>query len=378
MTTIDHRPALLLIPLGILYLVCAQFGYGTDFDTYAMVRSGHALFDGHGYEPSRWPGYLVPEALIGVASRIGGSTLSNMVSVALGLGTLALFYNLCCKLMVPVQALFATALVGLNPVFIVASTSSMDYVYALFFTLLGLRYMAAGAPYAAAPFFALALGSRLGNLPMAAALYLIFIVHHYREGDVAMVRRIILSGLLTGVLSTALYVPAFIAAGYSLGFLTYVIGDWGLMAHVARYLFKNVYLFGLLFCLGLLAVLLTGGARRLWQDNRDGIGLALVAVALPVQLMFLKLPLEIAYLLPFGFVVALLLARSQPRWVMAVMCALVASYNVFSVNLFDISYASDRNQATGASFRLSFGKGYLWRDLARRAEIEQKYAKYLR
>ncbi|MCG8545849.1 MAG: hypothetical protein MJE12_16745 [Alphaproteobacteria bacterium] len=378
MTTIDHRPALFLLPLGILYLVCAQFGYGTDFDTYAMVRSGHALVDGQDYKPSRWPGYLVPEALIGVASKVGGSTLSNTVSVALGLGTLALFYSLCCKLMAPIQALFATALVGLNPVFIVASTASMDYIYALFFMLLGLRYLAASAPYAAAPFFALALGSRLGNLPMAAALYLIFILHHYRQGDVAMVRRIFLSGLLTGVLSTALYVPAFIAAGYSLGFLTYVIGDWGLMAHVARYLFKNVYLFGLLFCLGLFAVLLTGGARRLWQDNRDGIGLALVAVALAVQLMFLKLPLEIAYLLPFAFVVALLLARSQPKWVMAVLCALVASYNVFSVNLFDISYASDRNQATGASFRISLGKGYLWRDLARRAEIEQKYAEYLR
>ena len=378
MTRIDYPLVLLLLPLGVGYLICAQFGYGTDYDTYAMVRSGHTLFDGRGYEPSRWPGYFIPESLIGTASRLGGSALSNALSVALGIGSLALFYGLCRKIVDPIPALLATAFIGVNPVFIVASTSSMDYVYALFFALLGLRYLAAAAPYAAAPFFALALGSRLGNLPMLAVLFFIFIVHHYRQGDLAMVRRFILSGLLTGVFSMALYVPAFIAAGYSLDFLTYVIGDWGLMAHIARYLFKNVYLFGLLFCLGLLAVLVAGGAKRLWQNNRDGIGLAVVAVGAAVQLMFLKLPLEIAYLLPFALVVGLLLARSQPRWVMVALCALVASYNVVSVNLFDISYASDRNQATGASFRVSLDKGYLWRDLARRPEIEQKYAKYLR
>lgn len=104
--------SLAAIYLGAVYFACCLAGYGNDFDTNAMIRSGQNLLNGLGYSPSRAPGYPVPEIVIGAASRIGGSILLNSISVVLGLGSLSLFYLLALRHLKPNRAGFAVLFVA--------------------------------------------------------------------------------------------------------------------------------------------------------------------------------------------------------------------------------------------------------------------------
>jgi len=364
--------------LGAIYFACSLAGYGNDYDTYAMVRSGQNLLNGLGYSPSRAPGYPIPEIVIGATSKIGGSTFSNAISVALALGSLSLFYLLASRLVEPDRAGFAVLFVALNPVFVVAASSTMDYVYSIFFILAAVHALASDRFTLAALLSGLALGSRLSNALIVLVLYLAVIMFHYLDGNRRQALRVFASGIL-GVLVTAiLFVPVFIASGHTLGFLTYAIGDWTFIENVARFLYKNLYLFGVAFFVGLALVLGLGEARALYTVNRDRFGLLLIGLALVLQGLFAKAPLEIEYLIPFIFIVGLALARALKATARILLLGLVASYSFININLLDIEYDMSKAQAVGAKFRVSLGKGYLTEDLYRRSATEKRYRDYLR
>src|SRR5690606_34734697 len=80
-----------LLGLFATYAALGLFGYGTDGDTYLLLRSGHHLFVHGVYEYSRTPGYVVPEVAVGLLSLAGGHVLSNLASALLGTATLYLF-----------------------------------------------------------------------------------------------------------------------------------------------------------------------------------------------------------------------------------------------------------------------------------------------
>jgi len=363
--------------LFALYALAGLRGYGTDLDTYEIVRAGRDLLVDGVYRPSRYQGSLVSEAVVGAASLAGGHALSNLVSALLGTLTLVLFHALLRERTEARTAAASTAIVAVNPWFAVAASSSMDYVYGLFFLVLGvwlIRRGTRGAALAAGLSFALAVSARLSGAPIVAVVYLLWLGY---AGSARGRGRVVASGALAGAATVLLYVPAWLSAGRSLDFLTYAIGDWGLMGYVARFAYKNVFLWGLLP-----ALLLAGGAAWAWRRRpRGGIegrwlvsAGALIAVQ---ELLFLRVPLEISYLLPLLLVaVPLWVAWVRSRALTAALFALTLAYNVVSPDLLRIDYAGgvrarEGTEAVGGRVEPHLKAGVLLSDLRDRPAAQQ-------
>ena len=111
------------------------------------------------------------------------------------------------------QGLFAVALVVLNPWFLIAATSTADYLFALAFVLLAALAMRKDRPVAAGVFAA-----SVDGLPHRFRLLIVAILlAELFEGRPAR-RRVVITAAVTVVGTLLLFVPAFVASGSSLKF----------------------------------------------------------------------------------------------------------------------------------------------------------------
>ena len=236
-----HIPFILIF---LLYSLIGAQGYGNDNDTYLMIRCGTNLVLDGLYVPSRPPGYLIPEIIIGGLSLIGGQYLTNLASAILGTMSLYLFWRLLITSFSRHDTLLICLIVGLNPHFIIAASSSMDYVYSLFFGLTGIVLLTMRKPFLASVPIALASCSRLGNILLLGIIYLYFIYTAYQRRRSDDLSSLILSAGLWVGLTFMLFIPSFIAYNNTFGFITYYIPDFTFAGHLTRFIYKNIYLFG--------------------------------------------------------------------------------------------------------------------------------------
>lgn len=376
---LDIAAAALIFALFILYSVIGCFGYGNDCDTYLMLVSGRKLLLEGIYQYSRPPGYLIPEIVIGGVSLIGGHVLTNLISASLGAASLYLFWRLLSQRFSSAISLWMTAIVGVNPHFMIAASSSMDYVYSLFFGLLGTTALSAKKPFFASLLFALAVSSRLSNVLLIAIIYAYFLYVLYMKSEHRDMTRVFLSGVLTVCLSVAVFVPSYIAAGRTLGFLTYVIGDWNFFGHLVRLAYKNIYL------VGLVPFLLLGGvAVRNVATNKAAFSLspeiiAGLAIVFVGELLFFKVPLEIAYLLPLLFVAIPLfvLIFAPQKTALCMILVFTALYGfVFNPEIFHFRYTHAGSEKIGADVGLFLPHGVVVADVLAREYSQNKYFKH--
>lgn len=387
---------LLLAALFALYAVLGLSGYGTDVDTYLTLAQGRAFLLGEGYVPSRPPGYPLPEIVISASAMLGGHVLSNLVSAVLGVAGLAAFHALARRAFGPRTALWAVAAAGLNPWWMIAASSSMDYAYAQAFLLLGTLALVRGRPWIAAACLAAAVASRLTTLPLGAfAFAAAFWSGSLGTPPAATARRRIAAAAGGFVaLSAAVYLGVYAAVGGDMfqvtadarvGFFS-LEGFATFREYLGRYLFKNVFLWGLPAFLGLLAAAAAawivrrraGGSGAEASKLPPAVLAAVAAAALYCQVLFLRLPLEVSYLIPFLFLAVFALGLApRPRvfagWVL-LGHALIA---VASPSLFEIRY--DRNsfngrKASGVAFEPGLKPGVVVEDVLRRPDAEAFYA----
>lgn len=220
----------LIYSMGFLFFyygVIACTGYGNDDDTYRMIRSGINLIFNNAYEPSRFQGSLVPELSIGLLSKVGGFHLSNIVSVMMGIAVLILYYLVVKRTLSLDKALLALLLIGFNPYFVIVSSSSMDYIYNLFFMMLGGFLLTKRYYTLEAVMLALALSSRLSTALLVFLIYLYFIFSEAKS-DTNQTKKITFLSLLTQkasysamlslLLTVILYIPVYIVSDYSFSF----------------------------------------------------------------------------------------------------------------------------------------------------------------
>jgi len=267
------------------------------------------------------------------------------------------------------DAVLATAIAGLNPHYIIASSSSMDYVYSIFFGLLGVTLLRQKKNLLAAIAFSLAVSSRLSNILLIGAIYLHFLRAYREDGETRESVLLTMSALLTACLVSALYIPSFLVSHHTLGFLTYRIGDWSFLGHLYRFLYKNVYLFGLIPFLFVTAASVWKAANRSlcisWTlDVQTGVTALIVH-----ELLFFKVPLEIAYLLPLLFVSVPLgfLALRPQRVTMFAMAVLVISYGfVVDPDILSCRHNEKAGGTTAPIMQLTWRRGLVVRDVLRR------------
>ena len=345
-----------------LYLPLIFAGPGSNPDSLRELRSGATLLLQHRYVLSRPPGYFPYEALCGVLQALGGSIANNLATMAMSLVLLDSFLGICRHFEVPHRYLLAATL-AIHPVYWAASTSTIDFIWALGCFFLGFRALLNYRYCGAAAMLGLAVGIRLSSALLAGPLLIWELLDRPRDGKLWAA-----AALATGI-GAALYLPEFMASGNSFGFFTYYLGAWTLAGHLGRFIYKNVYFWGLpttIFLLVISPILIRelAGCERKFRR----IVPLCASVVIIFETLFLKIPVQRAYLLPmlpFALILIGIALRNRTPMLFA-MTLLICSYNFVNLSL---ARPDIPDHATRAIVGLFIEPGYLSSDLAARLKL---------
>lgn len=347
------------IALAIVALPQVVLGPGTDLDVGAVIASGRLILHGD-YRPSRPPGAPVHEAIVGALERVGGTTLTNVATLIAALAIVAAVVELSRRARLPRPYLVAAVVVA-NPWFIVASTSTVDFPFALAFLLWGAIALQRDRSVIAALCFALAVGCRATTILLVMAALVADVT-----GDDPQPRRALRCGALASVLGLALYLPAFVSAGGSLAFAQNDFSTASPGVMVGRALAKDLYFVGLAGALVLvLAVPALWKALRKWR-TQWAVRFGVLGVVV-IQALFLRFPWKMGHLLPLLVCLALWLGvalRDRPQW----LVALVVAQLLYSVVNLQVLEPDNPNDARGARAVLDLRWGVIATDVACRAD----------
>lgn len=369
-----YRLEILLFAAFLVYLPLTFLNYGSDGDSWGVVyQTAKGFYETGFYRPSRYPGYPVHEIATTVLNYFGGSLASNLGTVFVSLLAVFCFYRICEFYKIS-NRLTVCACVAFHPIFVVNAASTIDYLWAVGLFLAGFYlYRVRNRFLFASLFFGLSVGCRLSSVLLVSAFFLTELAFHFREFFTDKKR--LAAAFSSGVIGALLYVPVFIFAGGNLSFLTYFIGDWTIYEYAVRFVYKNIYFWGLpasLFILFFIAraIFSTEIRRALLQNlaaNKEIYFFSAVACAL-LEILFLKVPLELGYLLPalpFALLfLDLLFERKKTAW--TIFLITLVSYNAVNFNLLKV----DRpDNARAGEIGVFVEKGYLWNDVEKRIVV---------
>lgn len=349
-------------------VLVARNGYGDNLDNYRMLRSWQQMVLHGLYQPSRFQGNLPSELALGFGASQLGPLGTSLISGLAGVASLFLAWRILARFVAPRTAAWALLPVAVNPYWVLASCTAMDYVHPLPFYLLGLLMLLEQRVIVAVLALGLAAGIRISFLPVG--LMTLGFAYSYDRTQ----RRLLIEALVAFFVITGLiYVPAWISAHLGLSFLS---SDrptsQGFAGMFVRFLYKSIYLYGLPG-----AAIVTGivlwrlRAAKTAQESiaeRRLVAAALTLIALHL-LLFLYIPARVQYLLPamFGFA-ALCAVWRVHRTALLGLAVAQCCYWFVSVDLLQIDHASNSPcygvKATQAQLAPHFGPGVLsplWR-----------------
>jgi len=358
---------LLVVLAAALYIPLAFLGYGSDSDSYNVVRTGQYFVETLDYIPSRLPGYFVHEFFVYFLNLAGGSLLSNLGTVTMALLMLASFNRVCQFLLVP-HANLLTLIFMLHPFVWVNAASTIDYLWALGFAFLGFECLLRKKYIPAAIFLALAIGSRLSTV-LIVGLFFLFTFINTKDQR----RRLFLTGLAAALLSFVLYIPALDFLEWDVSrWLVLSTGDpvlWTPLLRIGRFLYKNVMFLSIPAALWLVYLLFRGLRNGILQIKKWGILTWLcLAVILATEVLFLQAPIEMEYLLPLLPFALILLGKGyayRPQYLL-ILLVLVFIANFIWINP---AHSTTPNQTSGVIYGLWIEKGYLLQDITTRLAI---------
>lgn len=362
-------------------------GPGNDLDVANVFRSGRALARHLSYVPSRPPGAPVHELIVGVLDLLGGPLLTNLGSVVAAVLTLVGLHRLLRGEGLGRGADWAVALVAANPWFLIAATSTADYVFALAFVVWAALALRRGEALAAGLLAAGAMGCRIGSAALIAALLVAELTDRSVTPDAAPAdrsdpdvnllartfprpARVLIAGAVAVVATVVLFVPAFLAAG-GLSFAENDFSTSTPLVQLGRALAKDLILLGSIATLvALAAVPALWRALRRWKASWL-VRFAVVGLVL-AQVLFVRFPWKLPHLLPTLLCLAVLLGVAlddKPR-LLVILVALQLAACVVRV---DVIQPDDPNQATGGRAGVSVGWGPVVTDWQCRREHPDAY-----
>ncbi len=351
------KPVFVLGFPALLYLLFGSFGYGTDFDTYGMLSTWKIFLETHSYSLSRSPGYPIPEFLIGLASYCGGYPLSNALTAGFSLLCLWCFNMLVLPFFGKARSGALTLFIGINPYWIIAASSSMDYMYSLGFALLGIRVMLANKPLASASLFAFAAASRLTIAPVLGLALLLYGYHSKAW------YRATVSIMIFTVMTIVCYLPSWFASGQEMflvvnggmvgSFFRLDSGNFTFFSILSRVVYKNLMLLGILPLILIMTFLL----KHRYSPKISNVSILCVGISLSFiyyELLFFRLPHDIAYLLPVLLMITIVIGFVLPSIPIMSLLVLLTLLNSFiTLDPLKIDYnVKTREQIEAGSARI--------------------------
>ena len=357
--------------LGIFIALMLPFcflGYGPDNDTYGVIDSGRAVWLHHILQTSRTPGYWAYEALIFVLDRIGRFVMTNVATLAVSAVLLWRFYVIAGRLGVWFR-LLVTACMAAVPVYLIASTTTMDYVWSMLGLLLMAEFLAEdrwGWATAAGTFAYLIRGANclvIAGMIAGAVLYELW---SERKLTARMVK-VLGVGLAAAVVGSLPFIASYRAAGNSMAFTQGMIGPsemWTLKMRVGRFLYKAILLFSLPGWL-VVAWSLVVPKREVVVVNpavmayRERMAPMLVGGVLANAVLFFKFSVEISYLLPGAGFLLLLLGMTTLAKSRMLPAALLATLLLASVVTLRLAQPNVPGRSTNAKLHFGLEEGQM-------------------
>jgi hypothetical protein len=372
MHTVTQRiPAVLAICLCLATLTAATLiaknGYGDNLDNYRMLRSWQQMVLYGMYEPSRFQGNLPSELALGFGASKLGPLGTSLISGLASIASLFLAWRILARFTPPHAAAWALLPVAVNPYWVLASCTAMDYVHPLPFYLLGVLMLLERRVLIAVLGLGLAAGIRISFFPLG--LITLGFAFAYERSQ----RNLLLEAALAFVVITGLiYVPAWISAHLGLSFLgSDRPTSQGFAGMLVRWGYKSIYLYGLPGAAAVAAIVAWHMRHRTVRSDSER---KLIAAALTVivfhLLLFLYIPARVQYLMPamLGFA-ALCAVWRVHRVALLGLAVAQCCYWFVSIDVLQIDHAAnnpcDGVKATHAQLSPHLGPGVLsplWRD----------------
>ncbi len=344
-------------------------GYGNNINNYSMLRSWQEMLANGIYVPSRFQGNLPSELILGSLAAIWGPVGSNSFSFILSILSLVLAYRLFRKIESDqIKIGLALATVAVNPFWVEASTTSMDYIHPIPFFLAGILLVQNRIPIIAAIFFAVAGGMRISYAPLGFGTLLFAL---YMDSDKQQ-RDIILQSLLVYIIFVSvIYLPVFISAHLQLSFLSSARPVWqGILGLIARFAYKTIYLYGVIGTIIVFISFVLPLRRQKVADYKsvraDKLIFYKVCVGFIIfhLLLFLYIPVRIEYLIPVLLAFAgIFIARDVHNAVLLALVIAEVSYWFVSIDLLEVRHMNADPcaavVAVEASFKPHLGQGVL-------------------
>ena len=350
----------------LIYFPFIFLGYGSDYDSYNVLWAGKNFIETFDYVPSRVPGFFVYETITFFLNIIGGSFLANLGSLCMSLAILSIFMNICKRYGIPNYRLLALIMI-VHPYYLVNSTCTMDYLFALGFTMIGFWMLLGGKFLAAGILMALGIGSRLTTALVAGLMLLWAFIFEMQNR-----KRILLAGVIMMVLAFIFYLPPIDFAEWKTHIFFPSIGGeefWSLYLRAGRFIYKSIYFWSPPAFFILMWGLVRLGISGKLKGNKKVLQISVLALALIIgmELFYFRLPTEPAYLVPTipFWMILIGFAFSDKKWVLGLLLSLVIISNFVTIS---IARPNKVNQATGAEFGLWIESGHLVKDVQKRLE----------
>lgn len=357
----------ILILAGILYFPLTFLGYGSDSDALSVVRSGQIFANSFDYIPSRRPGFFVHEVATFFLNSLGGSLLSNIGTLAMSLVTLFCFMKILRNLRIPNVKLLAVILM-VHPFYWVSSSSTMDYIWALGFLMLGFYLLLSNRFTGAGIAIGLAIGSRFTSLIPAIGLlvYGFFTLSRSK-------RAVCWTALLAILVGFVCYLPALdFAEWHPLTLFSASMGSssmWTPTLWVGRFVYKNLMFWGIPGFLWLVFMFIKKPTSHTGDNpnNVRKINDLCIGVILGMETLFLFFPIAMDYLIVIIPFVLLLVSRVtlHRRWALWVLLLLILSANFIWLNP---AHSTSPNQTSTVIYGFWLDPGHLLQDVAIRLQ----------
>lgn len=285
-----------------------------DADAWRIVQSGFNLFSTGIYQPSRFPGYPLPEFIAGAIwlTNLPFTTpwIFNLVSALFSVT--AAYYFLCISIRFIHKKRFVIYLSAVTfafiPVIYVNSTGMMDYNWALAFMLGAIYYLISKRLKLSALFLAFATGCRI-----TSALFIIPVLFYVITSiDIESRKRKILEYVIIFT-STAVIIFSPVIFKYGTAFLSFDRPpyQYSIIKIIGRMTLRTWGAIGSLGVLFAGLMYFVSGKKKIHQkliDKNKLVVFVLISIVIYL-ILFLSLPLDAGYLIPMVPFFVLLLYR---------------------------------------------------------------------
>lgn len=360
------KTAYVILLAFLLYLPLTFLGPGFSECSYGLINTAQTLIQQHKYVPSRYPGFVVHELATALLFMIGDSLLTNLGTLVMSLLTIYFFIKICAYHNIPHKYLLAIFMV-IHPLYYVASTFTIDYLWALGFLLIGYTLVTKSRYILAGIFWGLAIGTRLSSVLFVSVLLFAYFFNKKQDKN-----KVLLSVCISAIIGAIFYILPFLHAGCTFGFFTYYIGEWNWIGHLARFVYKNIYFWGLQTCIAFLSLsfLMINGLKRNYEPRHKNVIVTSILVIVVYEILYLEMPTNKNYLLPMLPFALMLLGISLKRYKRLLILLIIfqLSYNFININ---IARPNVPNNATTSKIGLWLEQGYLINDIIGRLKINR-------